>query len=101
MDAATIGAMGVWLMISDVSGAHFNWPEIKKCAARAIPAPKPQADGGNSMLSLEWRTYEAEYQNITFCRNALAAHHEGWIAADPTKPDPLPPEPMMRDDDLR
>lgn len=97
MDAPT---MGLWLMMSDAHGAHFQWPEIKKCAAEPIPRPKPQADGGNSMLSREWKEYEMAFQRITLCRNILAARHDGWAAAT-DKPDPFPPEPMLRPDDLK
>jgi hypothetical protein len=98
IDAAALGA---WLMMASPDSVQFNWPAIQQCAARPIPAPKPQADGGYSMLSPEWKEYEFAYQTITLCRNLLAARHAGWQEAAPNVDDPLPPELMMRPDDMK
>lgn len=97
MDAT---GLGLWLMIASSNDTKFNWPEIKKCATDAIPKPKLQADGGNSMLSPEWQEYEENFRRITFCRQTLAARHDGWAAAT-DQPDPYPPEPMSRDGDFK
>lgn len=79
---------------------HFDWAATKQCAAKPYRVPKADEPGGNNMLSPEWRRYELEFHQITLCRVALAAHHDGWTAAT-TAPDPYPPEPMMREDDLK
>ena len=89
-----------WIMTVSSGSVQFNWPVIKEIAALPIPAPRPQADGGSSMLSLEWREHESAFRNIQLCRNLLAARHEGWVAADPNTPDPIQPEPMTRPDDF-
>lgn len=97
MDAPTLS---MWLMLSDSTSAYFRWPEIKKCAAEAIPAQKPQQDITSGILSPEWAEYQEKFKITMFCREVLAARHEGWKAATDA-PDPYPPEPMMRADDLK
>lgn len=97
-----VTALGLVLMLSGPDGAAvFNWPEIKTCAARPIPSFQPPADGTTGMLSPEWLAYQVAFKTIIFCRNVLAARHDGWTAAAPDKPDPLLPEPMVRPDDLK
>ena len=73
----------------------FDWPKIKECAALRIEYPDPKSPGANDMTSPEWRKYEANFLQITRCRLALAAPHEGWKASGTTEPNPYPPEPMI------
>jgi len=78
--------------------AHFDWPAIEICAARDIPMV-PASD--SDIASTLW---QIEYTRISTCRLALAARHEGWIAAlghPAGTPDPFPPQPMDRKGDMQ
>lgn len=75
----------------------FNWPEIKKIAAK----PLPSAAGIKSMASKEWAEMEHEFRNIQLCRSLLAARHAGYLEAKPDGVNPFPPEPMIRNDDMK
>lgn len=86
------------------SGENFSadWPQVRACARKSVPwVDEDDPDvKKNGMLSQKWRAMDREWQTVTMCRLALAARHQGWIAAT-DKPDPEPPEPAMRPDDLR
>jgi hypothetical protein len=84
----------------DQTGIIFDWDKVRECARRPIRGPDRTKLGDFGVMSPEWRRYEQEYHLINACRLALIARHAGWIAAT-DRPDPMPPEPMMRQDDMK
>jgi hypothetical protein len=81
-----------------------DWKAVQECARMPIPDlpneqyPKP----GDENFIQKYDAYakiERDGNHILACRQSLADHHSGWIAAT-DKPDPFPPEPFMRDDDF-
>lgn len=80
----------------------FDWPSTVKCANEPLPKePEPYAHDPSVPVEkdtdrfIAWYRAEQAWENalnrIVDCRAALAARHEGWIAANPNKPDPLDP----------
>lgn len=79
---------------------EYDWPKIQECARRSIKGPDYSKLGDLGMMSPEWQRYDLDFRTIKYCRDILSARHAGWSTAT-DKPDPIPPEPMMRKEDMK